>query len=73
MVVVRDHHLGHYLGYGSTFTHGMTSRKETMMTPEELRVQALQCAVGHRLSTETAKDVVENAEKYFAFLNKPAT
>lgn len=42
------------------------------MTEHELRVQALQCAVGRRLENEDAAKVVENAEKYFAFLNAVA-
>ena len=52
----------------------MTSRKETTMDEKEqqLRIQALNCAVGHRLGNEDAKTVVENAEKYFAFLKPPA-
>lgn len=42
------------------------------MTEQEIRVQALQCAVGHRLASEEAKVVVENAEKYYAFLKSAA-
>lgn len=38
------------------------------MTTEEARLQALQCAVGHRLGSEDAATVVKNAEQYYAFL-----
>ncbi len=40
------------------------------MPLQEMKLQALQAAVGHRLSHETPKMVVENAEKYFAFLTE---
>lgn len=40
------------------------------MTEQELRVQALNCSVGHRLASESAAIVVENAEAYFAFLKR---
>ena len=36
----------------------------------ELRQAALNEACRHRLANESADDVVKNAEKYFAFLNK---
>lgn len=42
----------------------MTTKEVDLNT----RIQALNCAVGHRLSTESAATVVENAEKYLAFL-----
>lgn len=35
---------------------------------KENRVEALHEAARHRLANETAADVVENAEKYFEFL-----
>jgi hypothetical protein len=50
------------------------TRKETTMEPmteQELRALALTNAVGHRLSSETAEAVVDNAEKYFQFLKRP--
>lgn len=35
---------------------------------QQLRIQALSSAVGHRLGSETAEDVVNAAEKYYTFL-----
>jgi len=50
-------------------------RKETMMdeATERLRINALDNAVRHRIKDESAEQVVENAKKYFEFLqgNEP--
>lgn len=50
----------------------MDEKTASQWTDRDLRVHALDAAVGHRLSTEDAATVVKNAEKYFAFMNHPA-
>jgi len=50
----------------------MDEKVKEHLTEGQLRIEALQNAVRHRLKEETSDDVVKSAEKYFAFLQGAA-
>ena len=50
----------------------MEEKVKEHLTEGQLKIEALQNAVRHRLKEETPDDVVKSAQKYFAFLKGDA-